>query len=142
MFSNQKGFTLIEIITVLIILGVLAAVVIPKYIDSTETAEIKSLDVAMNDLKTRAKNSFAMSVMNNDGKGVLTEYDSFQELGLEDISAITNSYKDFAAGPSGWAFPDDQHIEYQLANGSKDTWVFTLTVIDNTMPPEITLSKK
>ena len=30
---NQKGFTLIEIIAVLVILGVLAAVAIPKYQD-------------------------------------------------------------------------------------------------------------
>lgn len=37
--SNQKGFTLIEIIAVLVILGILAAVAIPKYQDLQHDAQ-------------------------------------------------------------------------------------------------------
>ncbi len=37
--SNQNGFTLMELITVIIILGILAAISIPKYLDISDSAE-------------------------------------------------------------------------------------------------------
>ncbi len=45
--NKQAGFTLIEIIAVLVILGILAAVAIPKYQDLQETAREKALDGAL-----------------------------------------------------------------------------------------------
>lgn len=50
---NQQGFTLIEIIAVLILLGILAAVAVPKYMDLTEEAKNKGVDAAIAELNSR-----------------------------------------------------------------------------------------
>lgn len=52
---NQRGFTLIEIVAVLVILGVIAATAIPKYLDMGRDAIIKAAGAAVVELNTRER---------------------------------------------------------------------------------------
>ena len=60
MFKNQKGFTLIELIMVTIILGILAAVAIPRYASTLHRVSVKAEQTFVNTiwagLETEAQN--------------------------------------------------------------------------------------
>jgi prepilin-type N-terminal cleavage/methylation domain-containing protein len=64
--SNNAGFTLLEIIAVLVILGILAVVAVPRYFDLQQDARNRAIDGAVAEAKGRINNYFASRVLNGD----------------------------------------------------------------------------
>ena len=61
--NNKGGFTLIEVIAVLVLLGILAGVALPKYIDMSASAETRAVDAAVAELNGREALTWANAVM-------------------------------------------------------------------------------
>ena len=65
--KGEEGFTLIEIIAVLILLGILAAVAIPKYMDLTAEARNKAAQGAIAEMKARASSAYGQYLLTHTG---------------------------------------------------------------------------
>ncbi len=105
---NKKGFTLVELIMIIVILGILAAVAIPKYIDMKRDAE---LSVA-HGITGALQGAIAMLHARYLLKG--TDYDYSA---LDVINQVSRQGVTLSAAEST--------ITATLSNGDTFTWIYT-----------------
>lgn len=65
--NSKSGFTMVEIISVLVIIGIMAAVAAPKFINMAGEARYKSAFAGISEAKGTLSVAFAKAYLDNDG---------------------------------------------------------------------------
>jgi MSHA pilin protein MshA len=148
-FSKQKGFTLIELVVVIVILGILAATAVPKFIDLTGDARTSVMKGVQGSISSAVNLAHAKALV----VGSLTEI----EIGTK-FYALVNGFPavaaagDFTGTGTGNGLgvaslielEDGTDIEFDTGvfthSGATDTLTCTLTyanAADSETPPVI-----
>jgi len=67
--NRNGGFTLVEVIAVLVILAILAAAAIPKYLSMQESASLKSIEGAIAELNGQIALAYAQNILQGGSPG-------------------------------------------------------------------------
>ena len=62
--GSERGFTLIELVIVIVILGILAAVAIPKYEDMREQARVATMRGQLGSIRSAIAIQYARNALN------------------------------------------------------------------------------
>ena len=120
--KSNSGFTLIELIMVMIILGVLSAVAIPRYLDTISQAEEAAEDAVISNIGVALEN-YAIHKLVDSGRAIWPDnpFDALKEKPSTYTLDGTNADSD-----NEWTFVDGDpaYITHQRADNSRWKWEY------------------
>jgi prepilin-type N-terminal cleavage/methylation domain-containing protein len=106
MTQVQKGFTLIELITVIIILGILSAIALPKFIDLTNEALDASVRSVSGSLGSASAINYGAFVANSA---------KAQRLNLANVCTVTSLGPTMTGGSTTQLVPNSNTVTFSMA---------------------------
>ena len=117
--KNQKGFTLIELVVVMVILALLAAVAVPKFLDLQKQAEAASVKKVLGNMRSALSIRVASALLNGENLSTLvTTLNPFELLSnvpANNAGSITN-LNQIERGEWGEASTGSHDVYYHLKN--------------------------
>jgi len=131
--NNNKGFTLIELIMVIVILGILAAVVVPKFFSLTDEAHAKNKKSVIGTIKSGLNLYAANQLVANGSR-------DFPTSGTTDGALVLTSILDEV--PADWSVVGSSLIAdtigYQYGANATATSCYVYTYTAATVGPPAT----
>lgn len=119
--SPQQGFTLIELVVVMVILGLLGAVAVPKFMDITSDAEAASVKNILGSLRSGLSIKMASGLVNG------TDIDTWVYNGsaaLKPMEDLLASAPDSYIGVlTAGAAPAENGVWWDRRTSATDNWV-------------------
>ena len=119
--KNNKGFTLIELIMVTIILGILAAVAIPRYSTTVDKAEEAAEDAVISSIKAGLESYATEQLMSNGRRSWPTN--PWDALDTKPAGYTTDATDADVDGE--WTYsPTSKKITHQRNNNTRVSWSY------------------
>lgn len=138
--KKQNGFTLIELIMVIVILGVLSAFALPRFADFGQQARVASLNALAGAIRSAANIAHAQQLANSGALGAvvnlegldITMVNGYPTADADGITAAAQVAGDYAISTGGAA--QTNTIVYTLQAGCEVTYTPAQANVQDTAP--------